>query len=362
MITETELREAMQHSAARADHRLEQQSSAKGQPNLIDVQGPIDRSPMARRRTWFPLAAAAAVAVVAGGGLMLAAKPGHHSPAAPQRDAAAATPTSGSKRPAVASPHTAVALTNLVTIPGETEYGLGARMETLATPPGLGGLEFMALPAAGFDPARLLTGSYPVSVAGTHGYAGKALIDLIDPHDAQQASKAGAPRNTVAWPAGDGSWLVLQSFMADGAGFTDLPVATLIHDAGQLKVQATPAPLRSGYRARWLPAGLTLTGASASVGNPAVALTLTAGSKSINIELDRAARNAPSATVPTGTGMISIRPGNAMVGKQVPGYSVSVLGYGYGQATVQRVLDGIDFSRLHGPQSGWWTLDQTVNG
>jgi hypothetical protein len=137
--------------------------------------------------------------------------------------------------------------------------------------------------------------------------------------------------------------------MADGDGFVDVPVATLIHDAVQLKVQATPAPLRSGYRARWLPAGLTLTGASASIGNPAVALTLTAGSKSINIEL-------------TDTELHSASTNGGVAAKHIPGYWASVFGTGYDQATAQRVLDGLDFSRLHGPQSGWWTFEQAVNG
>jgi len=126
----------------------------------------------------------------------------------------------------------------------------------------------MALPAGGFDPAKQLTDRHPVTVNGTNGYAGKALIYLIDPNDPQQASKAGRPRNTLAWPAGDGSWLVLQNIMADGDGFVDVPVATLIHDAVQLEVQATPAPLRSGYRARWLPAGLTLSSAGVISGTP----------------------------------------------------------------------------------------------
>ncbi len=356
MYTETELREAMQHSAVRADRLIEaeQHPSAQSQPSRpIDLRVPIDHSPAPRRRIWLPAAAAAVVAAVAAGGVYLAAKPSHQTPASPQKDVSAAAATPSRSRPAATSPRTAVALANLVTIPGASDYQLGARMETV-TAPGLDGIQAMALPAGGFDPAKLLTGSHPVSVDGTHGYAGKALIYLIDPSDPQQASKAGRPRNTVAWPVGDGTWLVLQSSMADGADFADVPVATLIHDAGQLRAQAAPAPLRSGYRAQWLPAGLTLTSASGSVGNPAVALTLTAGTKSIIIELGSAALHVPG--VPTGG------QGSAVASKQISGYSVSVLEKGYDHATAQRVLDGLDFSRLHGPRSGWWTLDQAVNG
>ncbi|HEY3717423.1 MAG TPA: hypothetical protein VGL39_23105 [Jatrophihabitantaceae bacterium] len=356
MFTETELREAMQHSATRADDLIaaEQPPSAQSQPSRpIDLYVPIDLVPAARgrRRPWLPVAAAVVVAAVAGGGLFLAAKPTHRSPAPPQKGVAAATAPASPNSAAVAALHTGVTITNLVTIAGTNDYTLKAGTETLNAPAGIGGTQVMALPAGGFDPAKQLTDRHPVTVNGTNGYVGKALIYLIDPNDPQQVSKAGRPRNTLAWRAGDGSWLILQNIMADGDGFVDVPVATLIQDAVQLKVQATPAPLRSGYRARWLPAGLTLTSASASVGNPGVALTLTAGNKSIDIELT----STGQPVVPIGGGSVASR--------QVPGgYWVSVFGTGYDKATAQRVLDGLDFSRLHGPQSGWWTFEQAVNG
>ena len=350
MFTETELREAMRHSAARADHLIEQSRSAESESSqLIDLQGPIDRGPSARRRTWIPLAAAAVAAAVAGGGLLLADKPAHRSPAAPQKVVPAATTPAKPSKPAVASSHAAVTLTNLATIPGAGDYTLNARMESaLIAPGGNGAILVMALPAGQFDPAKKLTDPQPVSVAGTHGYAGKALVYFIDPNDAQQAGKAGAPRNTVVWPAGNGAWLVLQNYMADVG---DVPVATLIDDAAQLGAHAVPAPLRSGYRARWLPAGLTLTTVDASVGKPSATLTLTAGKKSLSIQLSN-----------NGNSNIPIGGTESTASKAIPGYEVSVVGTGYDQATVQRVLDGLDFSRMHGPQSGWWTFEQAVNG
>ena len=353
MFTETELREAMQHSAARADDLIaaEQPPSAPSRPSqAVDLYVPIDLVPEAgrERRRWLPLAAAAVVVAVAGGGLFLAAKPAHHSPTSPQKGVAAAAGRPSSA--AVAPPRTAITITNLVTIPGTNDYTLTTGTETLNAPAGFGGTQVMALPAGGFDPAKALTDPHQVTVNGQDGYAGKALIYLIDPTDPGQASKAGRPRNTLAWRASDGSWLVLQNIMADGDGFVDVPVATLIHEAAQLKVQATPAPLRSGYRARWLPAGLTLTSALASVGHPALSLTLTAGRKSIDIQLSTVATNV----VPLG--------GAGTASKHIPGYWISVIGTGYDRATAQRVLDGLDLSRLHGPQSGWWTFDQAVNG
>jgi len=350
MFTETELREAMQHAAARADDLIavEQHPSTESMASrTIDQYLPIDLVPEARRRTWLPVSAAAAVVAVAAGGLFVAAKPAHRSPASPQKGVAAATAPASPNSVAVAAPRTAVTITNLVTIPGDSGYTLNGRTETVSPP--LGGVQVMVLPAGGFDPAKQLTGAHTVPVAGTHGYAGKALIYLIDPHDAQQASKAGRPRNTVAWLASDGTWLVLQNIMADDGDFADVPVATLVHDAGQLGVQAAPAPLRSGYRAGWLPSGLTLTRVDASVGNPAVTLTLTAGKKSITIQL-------------AGTELHSVSTNGGAATKHIPGYWVSVFGTGYDKATAQRVLDGLDFSRLHGPQSGWWTFDQAVNG
>lgn len=347
MITETELREAMQHSAERADQLIDQREAAESQPaQTIDLQFPIDRAPAGRRRTWFPLAAAAAVAVVAGGGLMLATRPAHHSPGAPQKNSAAAPAPASPHQPAPVKPHAAVALTNLVTLPGDSTYELKAGTEMI-TPPS-GGLQLMAFPAGRFDPTKQLTGAHPVAVAGAQGYAGKALIYLIDPDDKDQARKAGAPRNTIAWPAGNGTWLVLQGFMADNP---NVPESTLVHDAGQFGTQVAPAPLRSGYRTGWLPSGLTLTGVSGSVGDPAVGLELTAGSKSIYIQLN----TVGMVPVPAGSGM-------GVASRQIPGYTVVVTTTGYDKATAQRVLDGLDFSRLHAPQSSWWTLAQAVNG
>jgi hypothetical protein len=244
-----------------------------------------------------------------------------------------------------------VAITNLATVPGDSGYTLDAGMETI-TPPA-GGIQVMALPPGRFDPTRRLTDPQPVSVGGAHGYAGRALIYLIDPANRQQAPKAGAPRNTVAWPAGGGSWLVVQSVLADGPGFADVPVAALVHDAEQLRVQLAPAPLRSGYRARWLPSGLALTGVTGLVGDPTVDLMLTAAGKSIMIS---SVRGAPTLGQRSST---SDRPSAT---KHIAGFTVTVTGTGYDLATVQRVLNGLDVSRLHGPRSGWWTLDQAVNG
>jgi hypothetical protein len=341
MITESELREAMQHSAARADQLIERRQSATSRPDLIDRRFRIDRAPAGRRR--IVVAAAVAVAVVSGSAPALA-RLMHHSAAAPQRNGAAGGPAN----PKDPARHTEVAVTNLATITGDSGYRLGVGMETISPP--AGGIHVMALPATRFDPTRRLTDPQPVSVGGAHGYAGRALIYLVDRDDPQQASKAGAPRNTVAWPTGDGIWLVAQSGMADGPGFADVAVGTLVHDAQHLGVRAAPAALRSGYRARWLPPGLALTGVTGSVGDPAIALTLTSGDKSIIIQ----ASSSAGRRIPTS--------GLASATKRVAGYSVTVTGTGYDHATVQRVLDGLDLSRLAGPQSGWWTLDRAVNG
>jgi hypothetical protein len=343
MFTETELREAIRHSAARADDLIEAEQQQLTAP--VDLPVPIDLvPPPERRRTWVPAVAAAVVLAVAGGALFLAAKPAHRSAPSPQKDVPAATAKPSPSRPVAVAPRVTVALTNLVTIPGDSGYTLDARMETV-TPPA-GRLQLMALPSSRFDPAKQLTGAHPVTVAGTQGYAGKALLWLIDPNDTEQANKAGAPRNTIAWRAGSGTWLVLQNFMAD----ENPSEAALLHDAGTFVVQTAPALLRSGYRAGWLPAGLTLSNVAGSVGHPAVGLTLSAGAKSINISFSTV--EFTNVTVGAGANLAS---------KHIAGYWVSVFGAGYDQATVQRVLDHLDFSKLHAPQSTWWTLDQAVN-
>lgn len=349
MFTETELREAMQHSAERADRRIdaEQHGSTGGRP--VDHYVPLVQPTTVRRRTWLPLAAAAAAVAVAGGAVVLTA--GHHSSRAPHKNSAAASGPAGpvKHRPAAAQPAATVAITNLVTIPGQSGYELKNGTEWI-TPPG-GGMQLMVFPAGRFDPTSALTGAHPITVAGVHGYAGQALIYLIDPHDKDQASKAGAPRNTIAWPAGDGTWLVLQNFMADGAGFTDTPVPTLVHDAEHFGVQLAPAPLRSGYRVGWLPAGMSLTDVTGTVGQPVNTLTLTAGKKSITIQLS----TVGAVQTPVGGDV-------ATASRTLPGgTTVQVIADGYDKATAQHVLNGLDVSRLTGPPSGWWTLAQAVN-
>jgi hypothetical protein len=334
MYTETELREALQHSAMRADLLL----AAKPEPNAptpaVELRVPVRTL---HRRSWLPGVAAAGLAAagviaVAGGSFLLVAKPAHQSATPPQVTA-----------PLTAAPsRTVVAITNLITLPGAGTYLLDAGRETLLAPTGI---QLMALPAGRFDPATQLTDPRPVTVAGTHGYAGKALIDLINPSDSQQADKAGAPINTVAWQTGNHSWLVVQRSSADGA---DLSVPTLVRDAGQLGVQARPAPLRSAFRAGWLPAGLTLTSADANLGKPEGALVLTAGAKAITLELTTEPLNATSVA------------GDSIATKRFGSYTMTVFGTGYDQATVQRVLDSLDFSRLNSSPT-WWTFDQAVN-
>ena len=339
MYTETELREALQHSATRADALLAAKPEPDAPTPAVELRVPLRTL---QRRSWLPGVAAAGLAAagviaVAGGSFLLVAKPAHRSTTPPPPVTAPMT---------TAPSRTAVALTNLITLPGAGSYLLDAGSETLFAPAGQHtGIQLMALPAGRFDPATQLIGPHPVTVAGSHGYAGKALIDLIDPNSSQ-ASKTGGPINTVAWQAGNHSWLVVQNSGAEGA---DLTVQTLIHAAGQLGVQGKPAPLRSAYRAGWLPTGLTLTSAVANLGKPEGALTLTAGVKAVTLELTTGPLNATSLV------------GDSIASKPFGSYTMTVLGAGYDQATVQRVLDGLDFSRLNSSPSTWWTFDQAVN-
>jgi hypothetical protein len=339
MYTETELREALQHSATRADPLL----AAKPEPNApspaVELRVPVRTF---QRRSWLPGVAAAGLAAagviaVAGGSFLLVAKPAHRSATPPQVTAPLTT------APLTAAPsRTVVAITNLITLPGAGSYLLDAGKEILLAPTGI---QLMVLPAGRFDPATQLTDPHPVTVAGSHGYAGRALLDLIDPNSTQ-ASKAGPPINTVVWQAGNRSWLVVQRASANGVDFS---VPTLVRDAGQLGVQAKPAPLRSAYRAGWLPTGLSLTSADANLTKPEGALVLTAGAKAITLELTTEPFNASGPAV------------SSVATKRFGSYTMTVLGTGYDQAIVQRVLDNLDFSRLNRSPSTWWTFDQAVN-
>ena len=121
---------------------------------------------------------------------------------------------------------------------------------------------------------------------------------------------------------------------------------TLIREAGQLGVQARPAPIRSPYRAGWLPPGLTLTEATVTPGVPDGTLSLTAGARSLDLQLTA----EPFTPI-----------GRPFAAKRLVGYTMTVVGDGYDQATVQRVLDNLDFSRVHSAPPTWWTFDQALN-
>ena len=163
MYTETELREALQHSAARADLPL----AARSAPNLLSPAAEL-RIPPVPKRSWLPGVLAAGVATVAvvavaGGGFLLAAKPTHRSVAAPQASTSVVAP------PVVPPTRVRVAITNLVTVPGDAGYIFETQRESLRT----ARLSLLALPADRFDPAKQLTDPHPVTVAGTEGTRAK---------------------------------------------------------------------------------------------------------------------------------------------------------------------------------------------
>ena len=76
---------------------------------------------------------------------------------------------------------------------------------------------------------------------------------------------------------------------------------------------------------------------------------LTAGAKAITLELTTEPLNASSLVA------------DSIATKRFGSYTMTVFGTGYDQATVQRVLDSLDFSRLSSSPSTWWTFDQAVN-
>ena len=98
-------------------------------------------------------------------------------------------------------------------------------------------------------------------------------------------------------------------------------------------------------RAGWLPTGLSLTSAAVNLGKPEGALALTGGAKAITLELTTGPLNATSLV------------GNSIATKPFGSYTMTVFGTGYDQATVQRVLDSLDFSRLNSSPSTWWTFE-----
>lgn len=340
MYTETELRDALEYSAARADIAPGGRPAPTGdQLAVLNVQQ------LQRKRRSSRLPAAAVAAVPAAVAAVIVVASGTHSNPAKH---VVQTPTSSQSiiSPLVTS---RIAIGNLVTLANRSampNYELSPRTHPeVVWVGGVNGVDVIALPpGTAFDPASQMPNAQRVQVGGAKGYYGRVKTDPLDPRNPQTAdSKAGPPKTTLAWRAATGSWI----FMRSGNYGVNLSLGTLLSQYRSLQVKPVPAALSVPYRATWLPAGVSLTEGALQTGNPSSDLTLSSGSNSIDIDLasDDIARG-PVATVA----------GDPSAYSHPAGFWITVTVHGYSQSVAQKVLNGLDLSRLHSTEPLWWPL------
>jgi hypothetical protein len=340
MYTETELRDALQYSAARADLVPDGHSApVTGQPTILNIQ----QSRRKGRSAWLPAVAIAAVPAAVAAVIVVAS--GVHSKPATR------LVTPGASKPATTSrPMTdRIAVGNLLTLANHAampNYELNPRgRPEVVWVGGLSGVEVIALPpGTAFDPGSQMPHAQRVRVGDAEGYYGKVKTDPLDPMTPQTPdSKAGPPKTTLAWRAASGSWI----FMRSGEYGINLPLSTLLSQYRTLQVKAVAAPLSVPYRAVWLPAGASLTEGALQTGSPSSDVTLSSGNNSVDINL---------ATDDVARGPVANIAGDPSSYRHLAGFWITVTVHGYPQSIAQKVLDGLDLSRLHAAESSWWPL------
>ncbi len=335
MFTETDLRDALDHSAARADALADRHSVLVAAP---------DSSRQLGRRIVLPIAVAATAAAVIAGGTLV----GHRSTARPaatkQSSISAATTTAPA--PAPKRVPATVSVVDRFTIGAANPTYEILDASTPATNAEYGGaivdgqdIEVVAIPeSAGFNPETRFTGAQRVPVAGVLGYYGSIVLWPADGVPDQNTDKHGGPGPALGWRTADGTWLFVTTGPGGPKGAASLAAAyRKLHVT--LHGNTTRLPYQTGY----LPAGMHLDSLGSAGSNPVSDATLVAGHRRIDINVSR--------------GDLAVKsPGTKSVFRTVGGYSVAILGSGYSRATLQRVLDSMKFADPSSGGAGWWTL------
>ena len=355
MFTETELREALEHSAARA--------------RTIEEAVPAARTP--RRRWAVPLAAAASIAVLAAGAVVL-------SDAGQRRPAAGGHPTTGtstvSSPPARAARHVPVGLANLVDVvqvtrDDHTYYTLGGNGDVQAGTENvekfLGGtrsIDVTVVTSPALDATRIPR-DRPVRIAGTTGYYGLFRLFPLDGGNGPGSDKYLAVW-TVAFRAPSGNWVfVSMEDTRNPQGLVDDP-GEIVAQYERLGVRFASGRTRVPYRTGWLPTGFAFE--QAYVGYGESWTTVRNGGHRIEIAVlhDRAPGDCAGecgATRRVGDYTIDVTadgydPQPTSAQPVTPGRPPAVAPHPRGDAVARHVLDTLTRARSFGDPATWWTL------
>lgn len=368
MFTETELREALQHSASRV--------AVADEPARDDILSRTRAShevTRRHRRVVLPVVAAGLTAALAVGGVALwprhtastavgsgqstARTASGSSPASTLRSTLASTPASN--RPSVAhTPADISKVVDAVAISSTSYYDLaptGSELITRFIGSREMALVYVIRPSSGFDPGRIPR-DHPVRIAGTTGYYGFVQVSPLDGSHSDKYS----PTWIVAFPAGGGTWVVAEFDVAPGPDSTYASVpdpARIVSGYNTVRPKFTGGGARLPYRVGYLPAGMAVDSLSISPvsGGAQVTTELTKGNAHM-ISID----SYPAALKGDGVvGPCTPPPGEscpATASRTVGGVNVVITGYGYGAKDVQRVLDSLTVAPSASDQSGWWTV------
>lgn len=382
MYTQDDLREALRHSAARADDLPDVDLAATREGA---GRSPARTSRPRRRGLVMALATAASVAAVIAGTTGLRAWLDDARQAAPTADPAASTdaPAPSGSPTAHADPRVAVntaALIDAVDIAPDSRmaasYSLAVvpGVEEVRQPTGPGPNDpaltiDVASPASGLDPARIPRDN-PVSIAGTTGYYSKLAIFPIDGSTGPGSDK-WLPAWTIAFPQGENWVFVWLQTSVNTAAMTNSVndperIAQVYEQYGVTFGQ--PAG-RLPFRLGWLPNGLAVVGVSfqrqAGTGDIAVNGTIielsATGDRYIALIIEHepptpavlctsAPADSADAPSPAGCGPapqyrdLGDADGSKLVIQSSPVYV-------FDAATLQRVLDTITLADLNNPAS-----------
>jgi hypothetical protein len=302
MFTESELRDALRHSAARADALPGARPRSAAPPVPSDAGTEVVRLAVVSsatgrwRRMVAPIAAAAAVVAAVTVGSVLVTGSDR-----PSGDQVASGSQAGSPSPAAppaSVPSTAVDLVS-VTAPGVVNNEIGSTDNTWLGSQTvrrvLGAADSMTLTVvpgtAPYFDANRIPRDRPVPIAGTTGYYSKLKLFPLDANTEPGHDKWLA-HWTIAFmtPSGDWAFAWIEQAMTteDQKDASVDDPARIAAEYAALGATFTPNTARLPFRLGYVPAGLRFANAALDTGVPApgfASLHLVDGEKSVHLQL-----------------------------------------------------------------------------
>lgn len=380
MFTEAELREALRHSAARAD-TLPAGDLASASPSRADT--PVLAPRRATRGRFLVPVAAAAVVVAAVTAAVVVTRTGDEAghqignqttaPPTASSTTAEVTTEQAARRPGRPVDLATASVPDAWYTYGDAENPEHAAQTIERHLPDGPTLTIDVVPAAAIDPGRVPR-DREVSIAGTTGWYGKLKLYPIDANTGPFSDK-WLPQWTVSFQSPGGDWV----FVTMDGGFNerdpqnppmgdpDVLVAEYERTGVTFEAGAGRVPLRVGYLPPDLRFGNAITHATHGAGGGFYFPSDLGGEgRRVNVMINR----APPPSAPTTTTMQvpaqDLRCGGAecpeVVKWQVGTHVIELSVTGYDAAEVQRIRDSIEPAPDVTDVSTWFPLADAYGG